>query len=493
MVESRRNAVLAACAVLWGCGGRTGISSGDGGFSVSDGDLVRSCTTHADCDDGLYCTGQERCENSLCVPGTPVDCPGQGDCLMGLCDEASRGCAYTETDADADGHFPVACGGDDCDDTHAEVRPGAPEICDYLDNDCNGATDEGIAYVGLGATKDISAPEGNGRGPDLRFDGTDFDVVFDSWPASPSQVFYVSVTADGSSAAAPNQVTFSSVLSNSAELEWNGGEYGLFTHFHLLDALSNGAIALTRLSAGGSRITDAIPLTGDDPDADAPAAAWSGDVWGVAYVTNLTDGTHPIRFMRVSADGTPLEASWLLSSGDAVMLKPSVVWAGQGFAVAYVEDSAAWLALVAGDAPGVLAEQPMGTSAPVAPALAFDGAHVAMASVFADGNLVLVRLDPLGGGFGLGLGRGALRGLALAWSGGEYALSYQDAPGGAGATFLTRVGADLDWTAEGQVDSTTPRLSGATALDFNGRQYGVAYTAGPEDSGRVNFRLAGCP
>ena len=53
-------------------------------------------------------------------------------------------------DADGDGFgFPgsaVCPGGSapDCDDTRASVFPGATEICDGLDNDCNGEVDEGF-------------------------------------------------------------------------------------------------------------------------------------------------------------------------------------------------------------------------------------------------------------------------------------------------------------------------------------------------------------
>jgi subtilisin family serine protease len=43
----------------------------------------------------------------------------------------------TCTDADSDGHYAVDCGGDDCDDTSAVVRPGAAEICDGRDNNCD--------------------------------------------------------------------------------------------------------------------------------------------------------------------------------------------------------------------------------------------------------------------------------------------------------------------------------------------------------------------
>jgi Putative metal-binding motif/Secretion system C-terminal sorting domain/Ig-like domain CHU_C associated len=61
-------------------------------------------------------------------------------------------------DADGDGYYgntQVAClspgvsyslshGLDDCDDAHANVNLGATEICDGLDNNCNGTIDEGV-------------------------------------------------------------------------------------------------------------------------------------------------------------------------------------------------------------------------------------------------------------------------------------------------------------------------------------------------------------
>ncbi|MFC1888201.1 MopE-related protein [Thermodesulfobacteriota bacterium] len=49
---------------------------------------------------------------------------------------------YCCVDGDADGYDDVACGGGDCDDADATVYPGAEEICDLKDNDCNGIIDD---------------------------------------------------------------------------------------------------------------------------------------------------------------------------------------------------------------------------------------------------------------------------------------------------------------------------------------------------------------
>lgn len=91
-----------------------------------------------ECDDGMFCNGQERCEGDACVPGAPP-------CLEPLvCNEAAVRCetpaGCDAPDADGDGVARPSCGGDDCDDTDPDRFPGNAELCDAVDQDCDPAT-----------------------------------------------------------------------------------------------------------------------------------------------------------------------------------------------------------------------------------------------------------------------------------------------------------------------------------------------------------------
>jgi hypothetical protein len=104
----------------------------------------RACTTASDCDDGLFCNGEEVCAAGFCAAGTDP-CDDGVACTLDVCDEARLRCTSTPADEDGDGAFDASCLddegiaiGDDCDDTDADRFPGNLEICDGShDEDCD--------------------------------------------------------------------------------------------------------------------------------------------------------------------------------------------------------------------------------------------------------------------------------------------------------------------------------------------------------------------
>jgi len=96
-----------------------------------DGDTVLGCDN--DCDDNdpsVYPGATEVCD--------PIDQDCDDDLLEGFDDVDGNGvpdCA--EVDVDGDGHDWIT----DCDDSNSAVFVGAPELCNGLDDDCNGFAD----------------------------------------------------------------------------------------------------------------------------------------------------------------------------------------------------------------------------------------------------------------------------------------------------------------------------------------------------------------
>ena len=124
-----------------------GLACGDppgGAEDSGPGGDASVCVEAADCDDGIFCNGVELCDPldpeadaQGCVPA-PSD-PCEVDDLV--CDERSRSCLESCPDADGDGAADSSCGGTDCDDTDPERFPGNPEVCDDgHDEDCDPST-----------------------------------------------------------------------------------------------------------------------------------------------------------------------------------------------------------------------------------------------------------------------------------------------------------------------------------------------------------------
>ncbi|HJL30305.1 MAG TPA: MopE-related protein, partial [Polyangiaceae bacterium LLY-WYZ-15_(1-7)] len=190
----KRIALACLLTGLLACGDDDGMEMPDAAVGLD----APECSADPDCDDGVFCNGAETCSAGACVAGEPpcmadqscdedmdrcvtpcdvADADGDGvdapECGGADCDDAdpNRFPGNVEVcdaeghdedcdpetlgpDRDGDGFVSTLCCngetcGEDCDDFRRYIAPGAPELCDLLDGDCDGSVDEGVAVRGF--------------------------------------------------------------------------------------------------------------------------------------------------------------------------------------------------------------------------------------------------------------------------------------------------------------------------------------------------------
>jgi hypothetical protein len=162
---------------------------------------------------GVVYTCLAACMNSTAAIDTD-QCPGDpAKSFPGVC-----GCGVPDTistwylDQDGDGYgttlatvveyecFPppgYALAVGDCDDANTSVYPGAPELCDGVDNDCNAVIDEGFisTYCTAGTTVAGCVPAMRGEGAPSSVAVSGFDIVVDNVPTQKMGLIFYGTSA----------------------------------------------------------------------------------------------------------------------------------------------------------------------------------------------------------------------------------------------------------------------------------------------------------
>jgi hypothetical protein len=159
----------------------------DGTLNLDDADADGWTTCDGDCDDGdallnlddLDGDGLTTCASD-CDDGDADIHPGAAE----ICDGKDNDCeGGTDENVDDDGDGYDECDGD-CDDAEPMTWPGAAEQCDLADNDCDGDVDEGVDDDG----------DGDGWFP-CQGDCDDLDI--DTYPSAPEICDGVDNDCDG--------------------------------------------------------------------------------------------------------------------------------------------------------------------------------------------------------------------------------------------------------------------------------------------------------
>jgi hypothetical protein len=296
-------AALAIGALSIGaCGARTGLDP------YPPAPPVPQCLVDADCRGYGNLCNPVACEpypadagiehGGRCVALTPVDCDDGDACTTDTCDPKTGVCshAFATPDKDGDGYraplpgyaagAPGSCG-NDCNDNDPNVHPGALEICNGIDDNCNTLVDEGFTYDLLSTN-------------DVRVDG-------DRAPADPAGFGW-------------------SGTSFAASYTGAGDDGGFDIFLSLLDQTGD------KITPPGEE-----QITLDNADASGGEIAWIGDRYGMTWQDRRT-GSYEIYVSLVSAGGTKGIADTRLTYTQGFSVNPTIAWSGTEFLVAWQDD-----------------------------------------------------------------------------------------------------------------------------------------------------------
>ena len=308
----------------------------------------------------------------------------------------------------------------------------------------------GTDGVRIGAELRVTSEGADSLAPALIWTGSEHAMAYEDWRTGNSAVYLASVNAAGQALALDLEVWKGTGAPQAPAVAWDGAaaryvlawqdfrDGGLKIHTGVVAA--DGTVGAT-----DQRITDA------SGQASAAALVRGASAYGLAW-EDSRDGNFEIYFVLLDDAGLKVGSETPLSTAQGDSREPTVVFAGNGYGVAWSDAR--------------------------------------------DGNeeIYLARATQGGAKIGTELrvtdAAGASRGASIAWDGSSYAVAWQDDRGGQSAIYFVRIGAD------GVALGPEARIAGVSAaaerpsLAWSGQAYGVAWQEAREGQSAIYF--AGC-
>jgi hypothetical protein len=225
-------------------------------------------------------------------------------------------CAVQGRDADHDEHLSNACAakpGDDCDDSDATTHPGATEICDGVDHNCNGKLGIADGLPAGGSNVAIGPSGATSSLPAIAWatDKSAYGISYrDTTSSSAADLYLEEVDQGGNIKVAPaafnNAATKVAGSVPDTALAWGGDGFGAVWTVATAVTLGGTAVCFEQIGSGGSpgAIVNVPSKSYTSPGAyDLAIARIAGGNWAVLFEAE-TEAAQFIQGNTISATGT---------------------------------------------------------------------------------------------------------------------------------------------------------------------------------------------
>ena len=242
------------------------------------------------------------------------------------------------TDCDADGFtFPT-----DCNDADPGVWPGATELCDGFDNDCNGIIDDNLTCKRLCLQLQKNAfdtlvsgdPAATSLQPSVAWTGNEYGVAWRDSRHLSTEIFFALISAAGVKLTADSRITSATGASSMPALVWTGTEFGVAW----VDARDgNSEIYFNRIDMAGAPVGTDVRITSNAGFSGQPDLNWTGAEYAVVW-TDDRDGNREIYFNRADETGLVAGSDVRVTTSGGVSEQPSLSWQGGSYGLAWTDE-----------------------------------------------------------------------------------------------------------------------------------------------------------